>query len=48
MRLFILVDLPVSVEGAGVGELLAAHLALYHGLAIGTDDRLAIFWKNKG
>ena len=31
------VDLPVSVETAGVRQLLPAHLALHGGLAVGPD-----------
>ena len=34
------VDLPVAVEGAGVGQLLAADVAADHRLAVGTDDLL--------
>ena len=33
-------DLPVPVEGAGVGQLLAADVTADHGLAVGTDDLL--------
>jgi len=31
------VDLPVPVEAAGVGQLLAAHLALHRRLPVGPD-----------
>ena len=37
MRFVPTVDLPVSVEAAGVRQLLAAHLALHRGLAVGPN-----------
>ena len=40
MGLLSAVDLPVAVEGAGVGQLLAADVAADHRLAVGTDDLL--------
>ena len=43
VRLLSRVDLPVAVEGAGVGQLLAADLALHHGLPVGAHLDVAGF-----
>ena len=38
VRLFAAVNLPVAVEGARIGQHLAANVTTHHRLAVRTDD----------